>query len=89
MLIAGDNVSARTRPRSGVRAALRDGRGAPRTREVLAAGVSIRFFDTVLRAYCTFDTVEASVIDSRHDVRIPRKLVLTECNVVLRVRTQH
>ena len=42
---------------------------------MLIAGVLIRFFDTVLRAYCTFDTVEASVMIATH-VR-DRKLVLT------------
>ena len=50
-------------------------KGENDAREVLAAGVLIRFFDTVLRAYCTFDTVEASVMIAKH-VR-DRKLVLT------------
>jgi hypothetical protein len=41
---------------------VREASGAARTREVHAASVLIRFFDTVLCAYVRFDTVEASVM---------------------------
>ena len=52
---------------------------------MLAAGVLIRFFDTVLRAYCIFDTVEASVMIATH-VR-DRKLVLTSAMSCLQTET--
>ena len=50
-------------------------------RSLLQLAFCVRFFDTVLRAYCTFDTYEASVMIATH-VRRP-KACTYECNVVM------